>query len=83
MFQKNGPELSGQPGTSSQLVSQKASPATSYYHKNCVFNSLTGQQEAPASIGSGSGYDSDSSYIIKKSKPKQCKCGQVIKLHYG
>lgn len=73
LLQKNGPELSGQPGTSSQLVAKAPTTTTSYYHEKCVFNTLTGQKQAPASVGSGSGYDSDSSYIIKKSKPKQCK----------
>ncbi|KAJ6222018.1 hypothetical protein RDWZM_000563 [Blomia tropicalis] len=47
---------------------------STYYHENCVFNQLTGQGKLPGgttgSLSGGSGYDSDSSYILKQNKPK-------------
>ncbi|XP_075586619.1 uncharacterized protein LOC124489911 isoform X5 [Dermatophagoides farinae] len=70
-------------GLIDQQQQQQQSPTTSkmekkfFYHENCVFNQLTSppatginQPTGTNSISGGSGYDSDSSYIIRKNKGK-------------
>lgn len=45
-----------------------------YFHENCVFNQLTStpqqQQSIAQNVSGGSGYDSDSSFMIKKKTNK-------------
>lgn len=65
------------PASSSQQGGKATTP-TSYYHENCVFNTLTGQKAATGSVSCGSGYDSDSSYIIKKNASKQGTLSEII-----
>lgn len=52
--------------STSKTLSTPTTPKP-YYHENCVFNTLTGN----VSASGGSGYDSDSSYIIKRKQIKQ------------